>query len=301
MKNDRLFQILYILLDKGSVTAPELARMLEVSVRTVYRDVDALSLAGVPVYASQGKGGGISLLPNYAFSKALLSDDEQNQILFAIQSLRAADHPVDALLSKLGGMFQKDSVRWIEVDFSRWWFGRADTETFDGLKTAILEKRALDVLYCNTSGETARRSILPFKLVFKDKSWYLQAFCESAQNFRLFKVSRILEMTLTERRFTRTFEDAPPVTLDMGITANPVCVKLRFPHSAAFRVYDEFDRRSVRRQPDGSLTVEACFPADDWVIAYLFSFGTDVTVLEPTGLRVQMADYAKRIFEHHKT
>ena len=101
MKNDRLFQIVYLLLDKGTMTAPELARALEVSVRTIYRDIDALSLAGVPVYATQGKNGGVSLLPNYAFDKALLSDEEQNQILYAIQSLRAVDQPVDALLNKL--------------------------------------------------------------------------------------------------------------------------------------------------------------------------------------------------------
>ncbi|MEN6340109.1 MAG: YafY family protein, partial [Clostridiaceae bacterium] len=173
MKNDRLFQILYILLEKGTVTAPTLAKTLEVSVRTVYRDVEALSMAGVPVYASQGKGGGISLMPNYSFDKALLSDDEQNQILFAIQSLQAADQPVAALLKKLGGMFQKQNVSWIEADFSRWGMGRVDNEKFERLKTAILEKRVLDILYCSTSGDTSNRSVLPFKLIFKDKSWYL--------------------------------------------------------------------------------------------------------------------------------
>jgi len=73
MKNDRLFQILYLLLEKGTMTAPELSRALEVSVRTIYRDIDALSLAGVPVYATQGKNGGVSLLPNYAFDKVAIN------------------------------------------------------------------------------------------------------------------------------------------------------------------------------------------------------------------------------------
>ena len=86
MKNDRLFQILYLLLEKGTTTAPELARGMEVSTRTVYRDIEALSLAGIPVYATQGKNGGVSIMANYAFDKALLSDEEQNQILYAIQS-----------------------------------------------------------------------------------------------------------------------------------------------------------------------------------------------------------------------
>ena len=130
MKNDRLFQMLYILLEKGTVTAPELASRLEISVRTVYRDVEALSMAGVPVFASVGKGGGISLMPGYTFNKALLSDEEQNQILFGIQSLQAADQQVSSLLSKLGGVFKKQNTNWIEVDFSRWGLGKVDSERF---------------------------------------------------------------------------------------------------------------------------------------------------------------------------
>ena len=107
MKADRLFQLLYLLLSKNALTAPELAEKLEVSVRTIYRDVDALSSAGVPVSTTAGKGGGISLMPGYAFNRALFSDDEQNQILFAMQSMRAADRPADELLGKLSGLFSK--------------------------------------------------------------------------------------------------------------------------------------------------------------------------------------------------
>lgn len=301
MKNDRLFQILYILLEKGSVTAPELAAQLEVSTRTVYRDVEALSVAGVPVFATQGKGGGISLMPNYTFEKALLSDDEQNQILFAIQSLRATDQPVGSLLSKLGGMFQKESANWIEVDFSRWGLGRVDSERFAKLKTAILEKRALDILYCNTLGDTSKRSVLPIKLIFKDKSWYLQAFCEKADDYRLFKINRIVELNVTNRRFTQSFEDAPPVEIEMMPGTGCIPVKLRFAPSVAFRVYDEFDHKQIEKQADGSILVEADFPMDNWVVGYLFSFGNGVTVLEPEHLREALASYAKSIFEHHKT
>ncbi len=127
MKSNRLFGLLYLLLDKGSMTAPALARALEVSVRTIYRDVEALSMAGVPIYASAGKGGGISLLPGYTLDKTLLSDEEQNQLLFAIQSFKAANQGMETLLRKLGAAFQKPSRNWIEVDFSRWGMNRTDT------------------------------------------------------------------------------------------------------------------------------------------------------------------------------
>jgi predicted DNA-binding transcriptional regulator YafY len=300
MKNDRLFQIVYLLLEKGTITAPELARALEVSVRTIYRDVEALSIAGVPVYASQGKNGGVSLLPNYAFDKALLSDDEQNQILFAIQSLKATDQPVDALLSKLGGLFQKENANWIEVDFSRWGIGKTDTKKFELLKTALIQKRALEIVYCSSSGETNRRVILPIKLIFKDKSWYLQAYCRKADNFRVFKVNRIVELALLDERFGSLPDEPPPLEPDYMTQPSYQRILLRFSPAIAFRIYDEFDRSSIATQPDGSLVVTAYFPQDGWVVGYLHSFGTDVTILEPAEMRAYVANYAKAIWEHHQ-
>ena len=119
MKTDRLFQILYILLEKQTVTAPELAEKLEVSVRTIYRDVDTLSASGIPVYTLQGKNGGISLMPGYTFDKSLLSDKEQEEVLFALQGMKAAGQEVSPLLNKLGTAFKKANRNWIEIDFSR--------------------------------------------------------------------------------------------------------------------------------------------------------------------------------------
>lgn len=301
MKNDRLFRLLYLLLQKGMATAPELADALEVSVRTVYRDVEALSLAGVPVYATAGKGGGISLLSGYTFDKAILSDDEQNQLLFAIQSLQATEQPVGALLSKLGAVFRKPGANWIAVDFSRWGMGRVDSQKFELLKESILRKRTLRILYCGTSGETSEREIKPFKLVFKDKHWYLQAFCLRADDYRLFKISRILELTLTDHPFTEVFSDAPPVELEQPHPPYGVNLRLRFAPSAAFRVYDEFDRSCIEKQPDGSMLAALCFPMDSWLVGYLLSFGTEVDILEPASLREAVALHAQTCADHHRT
>ena len=300
MKNDRLFQIVYLLLEKGTMTAPEISRALEVSVRTVYRDIDALSLAGVPVYATQGKNGGVSLLPNYSFDKALLSDEEQNQILYAIQSLRAVDQPVDALLNKLGGLFQKQNTSWIEVDFSRWGMGSTDSVKFERLKTALTGRRALEIVYCSTSGETNRRVILPVKLIFKDKSWYLYAYCRMQEDFRLFKVSRIVEMTVLEERFDALPDEIPP--LEQNIYSMPAMqpTRLLLSSAVAFRVYDEFDRSLIEPQADGSLLVQVMLPQDSWVLNYLLSFGTELTIVEPDELRAELAAYAKAIWEQHR-
>ncbi|WP_241426870.1 helix-turn-helix transcriptional regulator [Dysosmobacter acutus] len=283
------------------MSAPELARTLEVSVRTVYRDVEALSMAGVPVYASPGKGGGISLLPGYTFDKRLLSDEEQNQLLFAVQSLQAADQTVNVLLDKLASAFQKSSQNWIEVDFSRWGLRRKDTARFELLKNAILGRQVLDLTYCGASGQITRRSVHPLKLIYKDKHWYLQAFCLRADGFRLFKVGRILNLAPVGEVFSHDYTaELPPVELEPPPVSS-VPLRLRFSQSAAFRVYDEFDRESIEVQPDGTLLVDVSYPLDGWVVSYLFSFGTDVDLLEPAWLRDQLADYAEKIAAHHRT
>lgn len=301
MKNDRLFQLLYLLLEKGTMTAPALSRALEVSVRTVYRDVETLSMAGVPVYTSAGKGGGISLLPGYTFDKTLFSDEEQNQLLFAIQSLKAANQEVEPLLQKMGAAFQKAPHSWIEVDFSRWGMKKTDSARFELLKTAILSRQSLALTYCGTSGETSRRTIHPLKLVYKDKHWYLQGFCLRARDFRLFKIGRIVELSPTGETFSEDYGDRFPPLVPAALSPAIVHLKLRISARLAFRVYDEFERECITPEPEGSFLVETDFPLDSWVVGYLFSFGAEVEVLEPADLRRQLSDYAQKISDHHKT
>lgn len=301
MKNDRLFQLLYLLLEQGTMTAPALSRALEVSVRTVYRDVETLAMAGVPIYTSAGRGGGISLLPGYTFDKTLFSDEEQNQLLFAIQSLKAANQEIEPLLKKMGAAFQKTPPNWIAVDFSRWGMKKTDSVRFELLKTAILSRQVLTLTYCGVSGETSRRAIHPLKLVYKDKHWYLQGFCLRARDFRLFKMGRIIELSPTGEIFSEDYTDRLPPLVPAEPSPIAVHLKLRISARLAFRVYDEFERKSITPEPSGSFLVETDFPPDGWVVGYLFSFGTDVEVLEPADLRGQLSDYAKKISDHHKT
>ena len=87
MKDNRLFRILYYILEKGRVTANELADKFEVSVRTIYRDIDSISSAGIPIYALQGKGGGIEIAEDFVLNKSLLSENEKQQIMSALQGV----------------------------------------------------------------------------------------------------------------------------------------------------------------------------------------------------------------------
>ena len=119
MQESRLFRILYYLLDKGHATAPELAEKFEVSVRTIYRDVDAISSAGIPIYVTTGRNGGIRFLDDYVLDKSFFSDSEKLEILSSLQSLSAVQYPeVETVLKKLGAIFQIGLTDWIDVDYS---------------------------------------------------------------------------------------------------------------------------------------------------------------------------------------
>ena len=108
MQMARLFEIVQILLNEKDVTAKKLAKHFEISVRTVYRDIEALMFAGIPIYSERGKNGGIRLMEDYVMDRALISDKDQNEILYALQSLKALNYPDNnKILSKLNSIFNR--------------------------------------------------------------------------------------------------------------------------------------------------------------------------------------------------
>lgn len=298
MQESRLFKILYYLLKKGRTTAPELAKRFEVSVRTIYRDMDALSEAGIPIYAEAGRNGGIYLLDGFVLEKAVLSDTEKQEILASLQSLSAVGASYDKnMLTKLSALFQVSSEDWMEADFSRWGEKSEDNEKFDVIKKAVIKRNAMKIQYEGAYQGGSKRVIYPLKLMYKAKEWYLKAFCTQKQDFRLFKLTRIIEWEVLEDTFEPMifprYEEEPQHTENKII--------LCFTREMAYRVYDEFDRKQVTRLENGELQVTANMPEDEWLIGYLLSFGVQVDVIQPTYLKEVLAKRAKEIYEKNKS
>ena len=297
MSAGRQFQMVYLLLEKGRMTAGELAEKLEVSPRTVLRDVDALSAAGVPVYTAQGSGGGVALLDGYVLDRAAFSEEEQRQLLTALQSLPGQEG--EQALTKLSALFRRGQEDWLQVNLSRWGSTKADSEKFQFLKRAVLERQTLSFDYAGSYGSIRRRRVLPARLVFKGQGWYLQAYDLDREDYRTFRLSRILSPEFAGEVFHRRLE---PPDVDFSGEIPPlfrVEVKLRFAPGLAYRVYDEFDQSCVSRQEDGSLVVETVFPEDQWLYGYLLSFGAGVEVLSPDTLRRRLAALGREIFRAH--
>lgn len=296
MQLQRLFEIVYILLNKKSVTAKELAERFEVSVRTIYRDIDTLSSAGIPIYATQGKGGGVSLLEDYVLDKSLLSEQEQNEILYALQSLTITQAPeADKVLAKLVNLFQKDNTDWIEVDFSPWGSDQSKADQFSLIKNAILRQQIIEFNYHNSSGEKSRRKVESTKLIFKVNAWYLQGFCLTKNSWRLFKISRMSDVELSHKTFTpramgefpeyNSERNSPHSDSEEQQTQKWVQVRLMISAPGTYRVYDEFEEEEISKNADGSFMISASLPESQWLIRYLLSFGADLEVLSPPNIR----------------
>lgn len=299
MRESRLFRIVYYLLQNGKATAPELAQKFEVSIRTIYRDVDSISSAGIPIYATQGKGGGISILNDYTLDKSLFSEQEQEQMLTALQGMVATtEENSNELLTKLSGLFQINSTNWIEVDFSDWAHRTPQQDTFNIIKEAIFQKRVISFCYFSGKGNKEKRNVRPIRLVFKSKSWYLYSFCLLRNDYRFFKLTRIKELEMLSETFTQDFT---PTKIEKQIQVeNTVAVKLKFDRQAAFRVYDEFTD-SITEDSQGNLYVQIDLPDNEVLYSYVMSFSDSVEVLEPQSIREQMKKRLQKMQGKYRT
>ena len=297
MQESRLFKIVYYLLNKGQATAPELAEKFEVSVRTIYRDVDALSEAGIPVYAEAGRNGGIHLMKDFVLNKTVLSKQEKQEILTALQSIHSVQNMGSSeTLQKLSALFRLSSQNWLEVDFSRWGSRESDNKKFELLKSAVIHKKCMQIRYASSYEAISERVVHPYKLVYKARAWYLQAFCTVRQDWRTFRCNRILDLQILNESFPH--REFPKSAESYEGKADQIT--LRFPKEMTYRVYDEFDETQIQRQDNGDLIVSARMSADKWLVWFLLSFGTQVDVLSPAHLKNALAQQARLIYEKNK-
>lgn len=287
MRDSRLFRILYYVLEKGKVTANELSEKFEVSVRTIYRDIDVISSAGIPIYATQGKGGGIEIADDFVLKKSLLSEKEQEQILVALKGLEGINKQYEnELLTKLSAFFKIKNTNWIEVDFTNWQRGNEYDELFNDIKAAIINKNIIRFTYFSSNEKETSREVKPIRLLFKGWDWYVYTFCLLRNEFRYFKLSRIRDLKILDENFEDSYKDV--VLIKEMEYKDTVRVKLKFDRKVAFRVYDEMG--DIKEDKEGNLYAEIELPNDYNLYNYIFSFGESVEVLAPIEIRNKIRD-----------
>lgn len=294
MQTERLFEMIYLLMEKRSLTAKELAEHFEISTRTVMRDFEALSMAGIPVYAQKGRGGGICLMEDFVLDKGLMTDDEKKLLLSGLQAVGAVHAGEnEEILGKLESMLGKTDDNWIEVDFGKWNNADREKSKFETIKYAILHKRQIAFNYANAKGESSSRTVEPMKLVFRSMSWYVYAYCTNKEDYRFFKLSRIQNLSMKEKTFPRRVEGVKKEQNFYRENVEKRKITLLFDKSVAYRVYDEFPE--YRTYPNGDVLVEGEMEYGVFLYEYILSFGDKVKIIEPDDFKENYKQLIKNI------
>lgn len=295
MKLDRMIGILSILLQQEKVTAPWLAEKFEVSRRTINRDIEALCMAGIPLRTEPGQNGGISIMEGYKLDRTLLSKSDLQAILAGLRSLDSVSgtNRYACLMEKLSagssGLLPGDGH--IFIDLSSW-YKDALSPKIELLHGAILSCRKVSFSYFAPKGES-ERTVEPYDLIFQWASWYLWSWCETRQDFRLFKLGRMTGLTVQG-----TFEKRVAPLPDLSVKRIFPCtyqVKALIQPAYKWRLIEEYGPESFVEQPDKTLLFSFGFVDKISVISWIASFGDGAELLEPRELRQDMRTFAEGI------
>ena len=319
---ERLISMIYILMNKGTVTAGELAERFEVSTRTIYRDIEALSIAGIPVYCKKGKNGGISLTEEFVLNKMLITKEEQQEILAALVGLKETEvsdgNKEEETLKKLGEFFKTEPVPWVTIDLSDW--SGLRKQMYEDIKRAILTRHVIEFDYYGQNRPMSHRVVEPIQLQFKEYTWYLRAYCRERKGFRTFKLFRMQRLEVQEETFVPKREPSllqknevageaeksvktdrstkvEHQTPEQGFPVTPLTIWID--KKEAYRIYDRFDESELEQLQDGNFLAHCVYPLDEWVYSLILWFGPSAKVLEPDFIREEVQNRIKKMMENY--
>ena len=297
MKIDRLVSIIVILLEKERIGAQELADMFEVSLRTIYRDIDTINMAGIPVCSVPGVGGGFEIMEKYKIDKKFFSTADLSTILMGLSNLPTVirgDELANAI-AKVKSFIPADRANDIElkanqiyVDLSPWMGNRNIQSYLEVIKTALQESRLLSFDYSDRYGNKTARTAEPYQLVLKDSNWYWQGYCLIRNDFRLFKISRISNLQIQTESFTPRDYQKPQLEFDDILKTLQTKIKIRIHKSVMDRVLDFCTNENFLPDGDEHYIVSFPFIENDYYYNILFSFGDKCECLEPLHIRTEM-------------
>lgn len=296
MKADRQLSILALLMENGTMTAPQLAERLEVTRRTITRDVEDLCMAGYPLVTRQGAGGGISLAEGFTLPGNLLKQEELGRILTGLHGLATVDQgPGAELLHKLAPSDALISLRdCIVIDLSSQ-YKESLSEKIGLLKQGIQGRELVSFTYYSERGSSTR-TIEPCIILFKWAAWYVFGYCTERRDFRMFKLSRLWELTLTGNHFSP--REVPEEEKQFGAyLTDHLPLRALFQKSEQYRLVEEYGPDCCRNTPDGRLLFSCGYTNRENTVSWLLSFGERVEVLEPEEIRLELFERAKKMVE----
>ncbi|ATP40906.1 hypothetical protein CSE16_13085 [Solibacillus sp. R5-41] len=288
MKIERLLKIIFILLNKQKVTAEEVAKHLAVSTRTVYRDMDTLSLAGFPIYAERGNFGGYRLIEGYYFPHSYFTEEDLRLIKETLTSTMTlhTDKPLQNILAKITLLNESKTEN--SIDFS--FLNNKDGVKVTDIRQAIKDKKCLTFSYAKKE-QLETKKVKPIQVFFYHLSWYMFGWPENETKPKFYRLSRIHELNVGNAVFTESFEhlDGYQEFSNWMKSLESEIVKieliLRFPLTSSQEVFDSFPETNIDKSSVDHLLVRISYPDEEWVVKLILSFGSQVEVLSPKSFK----------------
>lgn len=288
MKLERLLSILLLLLKEERITADFLAERFEVTKRTIYRDMESLMVAGIPIVTYSGKGGGYALLESYKLTVFTFSDEEKQLLLHSLDHRKELleDNNTEELQQKiqqLSSEIRPASLRLSSPSIYRPEIDQEIKERMQCISTAINLGKDISFAYVSYKGESTNRTVRPTAIVLRNGSWYIEAYCYLRGEERVFKLTRVRNLQMVEAKTIAQVEE-PKTSLNLHTRCSPIDVRLQFNKSKLGIVYDYFSLSEIKDVTEEYAIVEFPYHFDYAIIPFILSFGDAVRILAPSDL-----------------
>nr|WP_219639011.1 YafY family protein [Cohnella sp. CFH 77786] len=303
MKVERLLGITMMLLSRRRVNAQTLADKFEVSHRTIYRDLETINAAGIPIVSFTGNDGGYEIMEQFRIDRQIVTLEDLQSILTALKGVQASldDEEMDGLLTKIKALISRSEQNQLEESGETLIFdtnllhggGIKDRTILAQLRLASKNRTVVSFTYTSTEGIGEHREVEPIGLAWKGYAWYLYAYCRGRGDYRTFRLSRLSGLRVHLEHFANRGVRMEELDTRWGNreTGPAVELLLLFRPRLRVRVEEAFGPANVEVQEDGSLRVRASYPDNHWMYGMILSYGPDVRVLEPAFV----ADKIKRM------
>jgi len=307
MKFDRMLSILNILLNNEKITANDLAGKLEVSKRTIFRDIETLNMAGIPIVTYPGIGGGIGILDGYKLDKSILSTDDMKNIVMGLKILQSFENKdiIERLITRISPTNEDIALMEsnVVIDLSTWYSDGYTQTMMDDCKKAILRNNQIRIEY-HSKNKYSKRTIEPYKLIFKYTDWYLYAFCTEQHDFRLFKINRISSYKYLEEIFTPM--PTKDISMDFSVKENELGETKDFPSQEIVLEYKAvhkdllMDKIGARNFTEDGKYIIFYSSNTNWTVDLIISLQDKVKVIKPQFIKTEVENIIEKMQEQYK-
>lgn len=298
MKLERLLAIIFKLLNNEILSASRLADEFQVTTRTIYRDIDAICAAGIPVVSHQGTNGGFGIIEGYKMDKSFMGSNDISILLTVLSSLSRIfeDKNMQHTMDKLSAVDPTGYDKSLLIDLAS---HRTEPRLLTELRMAILDKKVIRFDYVSSKNEFTAREIEPIHLRYRFRNWYIYSFCRERKDYREFRISRIMNITITQDAYLQNHEinddELSHSKSDMERFEDVVIWV--HPNSLSGAL-DQFRNYPKVLNRDGSMTftISVYEPLHArWLKSILLGFGSGVKIIKPVELQAILIEEAKKI------